>query len=357
MKTVFSGSMVAHTWAQLSQPYGRNAGNSMHFDGAVLYSYSTPIAAFCPLKNGTYLDAAVLLSSDRHSNTTSGHQSDARNAVRYRSHVYAVPHIGYRGSWSASDAVAVNGPASDPKSWAPVHAANVAWFAQQYRDTVAAEMKARQWYGPALDGLLTYRQRIEEYSDAFKIPKRSRPKLPCEQHAQEIEARRAELDAKRSTPSYKAKLEAGRIKRAEKREAANEVEWAAREEQRQRWAREAAERNALALTRLPRWLAGETDQAPRGTDTAHLRVSRDGLKVQTSWGAEISIGEARAFAAFWARHRAEGWTRALGTLKIGAFPLSRIDATTGDCEIGCHRITGAEIERVAALVGADQVPT
>src|SRR5882672_6133805 len=42
MKTVFTNSMCAHVWAQLKQPHGRSG--SMKFDGAVAYSYSTPVA-------------------------------------------------------------------------------------------------------------------------------------------------------------------------------------------------------------------------------------------------------------------------------------------------------------------------
>lgn len=82
MKTVFSNDMVAHVWANQSQSEGRTANGNFYFEGRRLYSYGRHYVAGLILPNGS-----TLINGKSYSVTTSGHCSDARRAVRGRSHV------------------------------------------------------------------------------------------------------------------------------------------------------------------------------------------------------------------------------------------------------------------------------
>lgn len=75
MKTVFDNSMVAHIWAQNTQPYGTSNNGSFHFDGNILYSYGSHFVV------GVIHKGTVFLNSDTYSITTSKHQNHARNAT------------------------------------------------------------------------------------------------------------------------------------------------------------------------------------------------------------------------------------------------------------------------------------
>ncbi len=86
MATVFSNDMVAHVWAQNSQPSGRSHNGQYFFDGPTLYSYGRHFAAGHIMPDG-----AALITSDSYSITTSRHVSRAHRAVRGRA--YTVPAL------------------------------------------------------------------------------------------------------------------------------------------------------------------------------------------------------------------------------------------------------------------------
>jgi hypothetical protein len=84
IKRVFSNaSECIHIWANRVQDEGRSSNVSFRASklpsdiGDVLYSYSTPIAAFRESAKGL----VVILNNYSYSHTTSGHQSDIRSAV------------------------------------------------------------------------------------------------------------------------------------------------------------------------------------------------------------------------------------------------------------------------------------
>lgn len=76
MKTIFTSKEVAHVWAQQRQSNGRNAGKSLFFEGATIYSYGVhfPIARF-------YKDV-VLFNRRDYSVTTSKHKGYVLDALR-----------------------------------------------------------------------------------------------------------------------------------------------------------------------------------------------------------------------------------------------------------------------------------
>src|SRR5580658_8878748 len=88
MKTVFSNSMCAHVWAQLSQPHGRSG--SMKFDGAVAYSYQTPVAHIAHTPDH---QRVALFVPNRWGVTTGRHLWHYRNALPYDVPCFEVPDI------------------------------------------------------------------------------------------------------------------------------------------------------------------------------------------------------------------------------------------------------------------------
>lgn len=79
-KTVYTGAEVPHIFATRPDAIARNANRTLSCESGVLYSYRAPIAAW---HNGK-----ILISTEKHSVTTSKHQSWARYAVRHLESVY-----------------------------------------------------------------------------------------------------------------------------------------------------------------------------------------------------------------------------------------------------------------------------
>lgn len=102
MRKVFANSMVAHVWAQQSQPEGRAANGNFYFDGPVIYSYGSHfhIARFTDAR----LDGrcVVLFCPTSRSISTSRHQSYVSRALAGLGHaVISCDHVtgwnnGYR---------------------------------------------------------------------------------------------------------------------------------------------------------------------------------------------------------------------------------------------------------------------
>ena len=81
-KTVYTGQEVPHIFATRPDAIARNSNRTLFCENGVLYSYrhSAPIAAWHAGK--------ILISTERHSVTTSKHQSWTRSAVRHLEKVY-----------------------------------------------------------------------------------------------------------------------------------------------------------------------------------------------------------------------------------------------------------------------------
>lgn len=76
MKTVYTNGMLAHIWAQQTQPHGRTANGAFYFNGKSIYSYGSHfcIARFHDPKT-------VLLTTRSYSVTTAKHVGYVRNAL------------------------------------------------------------------------------------------------------------------------------------------------------------------------------------------------------------------------------------------------------------------------------------
>jgi hypothetical protein len=81
VRRVFDNSQCAHVWAQQSQHDGRSSNGNFYFEGATIYSYRSnwPLGVFTQLPDGR---RAIVLNIESYSNTTSGHLSDVRRAIR-----------------------------------------------------------------------------------------------------------------------------------------------------------------------------------------------------------------------------------------------------------------------------------
>lgn len=167
-KTVFPTDQTIHVWAQQKQPYGRNAKASVFFETDTIYSYGHhfPMARF--VKPGV-----VLLNEDKHSVTTSGHQSTVRAAIRQHKR------------YSVADCLA-----STPEA----HDANIAAMIKQCAGLVAtirnkrASQRNREYARGSLESTIAL---ATEYQTEF-FPKRKRAPfvIPSDIAALEIEIRK-----------------------------------------------------------------------------------------------------------------------------------------------------------------------
>lgn len=112
MQTVFRNEMVAHVWAQNNQHHGRSNTGQFYFEGPCLYSYGPHFMVGAIMPNGL---AIMAHPSDSPSITTSGHISDARQAIRHRREVF-LPGLNSerysfnRTAYALADLASTHGP-------------------------------------------------------------------------------------------------------------------------------------------------------------------------------------------------------------------------------------------------------
>lgn len=350
MKTVFSNQMCGHVWAQLSQPHGRS--NSMRFDGALGYSYQTPIAHIVTAPNG---ERIALFDSRTYSMTTSSKHMPAYRRGASHFVQFSVPDI-----FAQSHAGTIFKPAAEFD-----HAINLKHFAAKYETARAALMRcpADSWRlantephswrdedsPQLLIGIpLEKRTRahtelagiyaeVLRYCTAFSIVV---PAVAWVADADAAIARRDRImnDPKRARKMALAAAARNRaeIAKAEKREEKRRIDML-----------ESAERVRL-------WQSGNTAATLRYDDTPHdaslLRI-HDG-RVQTSRGAECPLEHAIRALRVWRlaiNANALPWTRGDfaeqdAQTVLGHFKLDAIN-TDGSIRAGCHTIQRAELER------------
>lgn len=303
MRKVFNNRQLAHVWAQQSQSEGR--GSNFFFDGPALYSYGRHfcVARFVQPEDGG--GPVVLLNSTRYSASTNRHQSYARGAV------HGLP------------VRAFNVPDTDAHGREPArHERNLT----HYVDTIAAHVEGAAHSRVYCESGLRAAERVAaegaRYCQAFKLPKRLWPKSP--DTSPEALAKVRERDRK------------ARAKRAAER------------------ARAEAERAAMVAQHREEWRKGEHRTAPDGGPTM-LRVSRDGMRVETSRGAEVPVEDARRILRLWRTWQHSGppscspWPHGAGP-RVGHFTLREVRAD-GALVIGCHVLDPEELWRMADALG------
>jgi hypothetical protein len=90
MKTVFSNSMLCHTWANQLQNFGK--GSSMYFEGNTIYSYGShyEIAQIIEAPN---LTKVFFVNSNGYSNTTAKHTNHVWRSIPDNFPVFKIPFI------------------------------------------------------------------------------------------------------------------------------------------------------------------------------------------------------------------------------------------------------------------------
>lgn len=307
MATRFNNHMVAHVWAQQSQPRGQSHNGNLYFEGDTLYSYGGhyPLARFVENDAG---QRAVLINSNPYSVTTSAHRSRAWRAVcGLGLPIFQVP--------GCTDFHPFNLRALEREA---VEAFERAGRMRPHNRDYGFEL-ANKALGIARD-----------YAEFFGVP------FDWE-GADQLRARWA-------------------AEAAEAEERARE----AREEREQRYREQVAKDRAVQREQFEEWQRGERDNAPWAYQvdedgSAYLRVNGD--KLETSRGAEVPLEHAkRAFRLIKrCRDRGESWRPNGHSIHVGHFTVSEITAD-GSIRAGCHYITWPHIEAAAIAAGVFEAP-
>jgi hypothetical protein len=327
MKKVLSNDMVAHVWAQLSQPCGYNSSRSMSFDGAREYSYAEHEATLVRTGAIPHSIVALFNSNARGSVTTKWHVSRYYGAARQYPR-FTVPSIGGHSSGDDID-----------------HARNIAHLVAMYETARAQLMKcpAESWRLADDKSSSVGTVAHNTLRDAAKVVTdycRLFDQLPhaivneWQKHADAAIARRDRL---LSDPKRQAKMAAAK---------------AARE------AREARQREldrADLETRIAAWRGGKSLSYVyrlHSSGDALLRIKGD--TVQTSHGVDVPLLDAQRALSFYRTRMVtpttfEPWQSNGHTVHIGQFKLDSIDAD-GNVRAGCHTITREELEHFGKLL-------
>ena len=122
------------------------------------------------------------------------------------------------------------------------------------------------------------------------------------------------------------------------------------QERRERERAMEAKREADAAEKLAQWLAGEPVHVPYLTHARFRIDPEDAEQVQSTQGVTVPrVDVARAIRFALAR-RGKGWQANGETCPVGPYALSSINGS--GVVAGCHRVTWAEVERLAGVLGA-----
>lgn len=388
VKTVFTSDEVPHLWMHKAQQKARSSNGNLFFEGDTIYSYGHhfPIARHVSRARGK---VAILFNTDRHSVTTSGHQSQVRMAIPSSVAVFDVPNLGgsYRGE--------MNLTASD-------HSANLKAYQQGVSKGILKAARARSGQEYDLRRATEMRNEAIAYAKFFgvKCPKlETVPENNSEQLSviRKRESQRiAKIDKKtreqnKRQEKARAKEYRERIKEWMKSHPEYAARWDGTTENAEVLAKELkdAERAALELSRLRGWMAERPELAETWDGTllqgsalkeeflkavaikrnaeniaAWLRgeqVSTYGLhdvptmlringdNVETSMGVRFPVSHAvkglRLIQSVMAR--GEEWKTNGHTCHLGHYQIERITAD-GTVFAGCHVVTWEAIERIAS---------
>lgn len=302
MRHVMPTAEVYHLWANEAQDHARNSNRSASFNYAVAYSYNTPIARIVTRADGA---KCILVTRRSYSiTTTSKHMPALRRAIPSWRTVFHVEEVG-RGGMNYGD------------GWEPENAAReVLRYAERIAEMDAKQKRARangQWWEQRADEL---RREAASYCEWFGIAAEFSPAV--------IE----------------------RITREQEHARALRIE-----QERQREARARAEQEASYAEAAPLWRNRAPSLSYVSAALRHgptmLRMSSDGVEVETSLGARVHAYDARVlYLALALGYDVKG-------RRIGPYIVH--DVTPEEVVIGCHHIPRAEVERIASEQGWSQI--
>ena len=372
-KTVFTGPEVPHIFATGPDAVARNASRTLSCENGTLYSYRAPIAAWHAGK--------ILISTEKHSVTTSKHQSWARYAVRHLESVY-LPDLravlGNRGHMESLAAyivtrgkeidalrdklgrarsewrkTAIAGEIVELETacayvWREIAGQKTPWESAIAVDQKARDNAAKARYARArleLESGLESAQRIWKSALARHESDATRPNgFYILENAQRDIARLDSMGAAKglglgSTATFTdaARL-MGKTWAKECTALAQAVVAFAESLQpridKARAAFDAAQRLENA-ERIAEWLAGGRVAYPHGLPVACRVIGGD--TVETSRGARVPLVDALRMAGLAKACRDAGRGMDLRGVAVGQYAGTRIDST-GTLVIGCHSI-------------------
>jgi hypothetical protein len=295
MKTVFPPPEVFHIFASGSQHEGRNSASTVSFKGDKAYSYRACIGQRVAL--GVYL-----MSDIQYSPTTTGHQSDLRQALHHCRRIAA---------W-------------DCESYAEnLHRYNCAINMLREKLSIANRVNAPKHLA-SMDALYA---RVVAIAAAFSLlsggEQYAAPEAPVTS-PEELAAIKAEVLAQ------KARL----TQRKKEREAQD--------------AADKAMRGLKAAERLVLWRSGQSVamQLIRELPCA-LRLVDD--TIETSHGASIPAVAAKPLWGAVRKIKSEGKS-IQAEMQLGSYKLNTIHAD-GAVTVGCHDVAFAELAQMAVTLG------
>lgn len=389
-KTVYTGPEVPHIFATGPDAVARNASRTLSCENGTLYSYRAPIAAWHAGK--------VLISTEKHSVTTSKHQSWARYAVRHLESVYLPDlrsvlgnrghmesHAAYvaglvkkieglreimgraRAEWRKATLAAEISQLENACAyvWREIAGQKTPWESAIAADKKARDVAAKARYARAradLESGLENAARILEGAQR-RIERDPNAALStpfyCLENAQRDIARIDSMGAAKglglgSTATF---TDAARIMgktwaKECTRLAQAVVDFADALQPRIDRARadfDAAQRLENA-ERIAEWLAGGRVAYPHGLPVACRVIGGD--TVETSRGARVPLADALRLAGLAKECREKGRGLDLRGVAVGQYAGTRIDST-GTLVVGCHSIPWESIaDAMARYEGA-----
>lgn len=375
MKTVYTGPEVPHIFATGPDAVARNASRTLSCENGTLYSYRAPIAAWHAGK--------ILISTEKHSVTTSKHQSWARYATRHLESVYlpdlravlgnrghVESHAAYiaglvkkikglreimgraRAEWRKATLAAEISQLENACAyvWREIAGQKTPWESAMAVDQKARDNAAKARYARARNeleaGLETAARILDGAQRRIARDPNAALSTPfyCLENAQRDIARIDSMGAARGlgTLATATFTDAARLmgkKWAKDCMALAQAVVAFAESLQPRIdaaraAFDAAQRLENA-ERIAEWLAGGRVAYPHGLPIACRVIGGD--TVETSRGARVPLDQALRLAALAKDCREKGRGLDLRGVAVGQYTGTRIDST-GTLVVGCHSI-------------------
>lgn len=290
-----TNAQCAHIWAQQNADRGKTNNGNMFFEGSTIYSYGYhyPLARFMRVQyNGEIVDA-VLVNITPSSVTTEGKHKNAVNRA------------------ISSDTLTFRVPTSAFSRW---HQQNEVGSGVVIDEAVSS-----------------YKERID---DLIKQATRARlvnNKLRLINAAQGLDAELLQFCNALDCMKHYTERDWSQWQDLQAR--AHELE-----------IKERAEADRLLAARVKRWLDGEHVDISRYSKILLRRHPMAQDCIQTSWGAEVPLDEAKQLirgCQVIARAHANtiGQLQPSKTIRVGHFSLDYIDVEHKYIKVGCHRLT------------------
>lgn len=301
MKTVFTSDEIAHIWAHKSAPYGKSPG-AVSFDGPVIHSYSTAMARHIEHKG----KPAIVLNTTGYSVTTTAHFSRIASAVQGLD----IPVFRVDGQQMGAD---LRFSGDELFTHYVERAAQCLKDAQQPRirpHTIEAHKgRAAHFLGEAkaVAEFFGLRRKVDEKA----IARLATAKARAEKRAQREQEKRDKAERERQQAAFEAWI------------------------------------NSLPMPQ------GESSWFNARLFPVAFRVEGDELV--STLGARVPLRAAQVAYRFAMSRRGTNWHENGETCPVGHYHLTAINAQ--GIVAGCHRITWAELERLAPILNTTAVET